>query len=86
MESLKVVGSPGWDSGHQEELRNSPEVKIHIWKVVIRVREKVRVFQYCTEKVLEGSGVGPTCMGDPHEHGQWVKSPKPWSRRTKILP
>ena len=69
MESTKVVRSLGWDPGCHEELWNSLEVKIHIWKVVIRVREKVRVFQYCTEKVLEGSGVGPTCMGDPNECG-----------------
>ena len=44
MESMKVVHSPGWDPGHHEELWNGPEVKIHIWKVVIRVPEKVRVF------------------------------------------
>ena len=44
MESLKVVRSPGWDPGHHEELRNGPEVKIHIWKVVIGVPKKVRVF------------------------------------------
>ena len=69
MESLKVVRGPRWDPGHHEEPRNSPEVKIHIWKVVIGFRKKFEFFGYCTGKVLEGSGVGPTCMGDPHERG-----------------
>jgi hypothetical protein len=67
VESPKVVQSLGRDPGHHEELRNSPEVKIHIWKVVIGFRKKFEFFRYCTRKVLEGSGVGPTCMGDPHE-------------------
>ena len=40
MESPKIVWSPGWDPGHHEELQNSPDVKIHIWKVVIGVMEK----------------------------------------------
>ena len=44
MESMKVVSSPGWDPEHHEDLWNSPEVNIHIWKVVIGVTEKVRVF------------------------------------------
>ena len=40
----KVVRSPGWDPGHHEELRNGPEVKIYIWKVVFGVPEKVSIF------------------------------------------
>ena len=69
MESLKVIRSPEWDPGHHEELRNGLEVKIYIWEVIFWAPEKVRFFQYCTGKVLEGSGVGPTYMGDPHERG-----------------
>ena len=67
MESPKVVRSPGWDLRHHEELRNGPEVKIYIWKVVVGVPIKSVFFRYSTGKVLEGFGVGPTCMGDPHE-------------------
>ena len=42
---LNVVRSPGWDPGRHEEFRNGPEVKIYIWKVVVRVPEKVRLFR-----------------------------------------
>jgi hypothetical protein len=65
VESPKVVRSLGWDPGYHEELRNGPEVKIYIWEVIFWVPEKVRVFPVCIGKVLEGSGVGPTCMGGP---------------------
>ena len=60
-----VVRSPGRDPGRHEEFRNGPEVKIYIWEVLFWPPENVRDFRYCTGKVLEGSGVGPTCMGGP---------------------
>ena len=52
----KVVQSPGWDPGHHEELRNGPEVKIYIWKVVFGVSKKVWFFPVLYRKVLECSG------------------------------
>ena len=42
MEGPKVVRSLGWDPGHHEELRNGPEIKIHIRQVGFRVPEKFR--------------------------------------------
>lgn len=50
-----VVRSLGWDPGHHEEVRNSPENKIHIWEVIFRVTRKVQDF-HIVPKVLEGSG------------------------------
>ena len=51
------------------------------------------IFRYCTGKVLEGSGVGPTCMGGPtwswvvvarpHTPGQGA--PRSPLRRNKII-
>ena len=62
--------------------RGVPEVKIYIWEVLFWPPENVRD---CTGKVLEGSGVGPTCMGGTHmDVGSGGKAPHPWSRRTKI--
>ena len=40
MEGPKDVQSLIWDPGHHEEVRNSPENKIHIWEVKFRVPEK----------------------------------------------
>ena len=58
-----VVRSPGQDPGRHEEFWNGPEVKIYIWKVVVRVPKKVRVFSVLYReasrrfrRVPEGSG------------------------------
>ena len=37
-----IVRSLGWDPGHHEEVRNSPENKIHIRKVIFPGFGKVR--------------------------------------------
>ena len=49
-----VVRSLGWDPGHHEEVRNSPENKIHIREVLFQGSEKVRYFDRRFYKVLEG--------------------------------
>ena len=51
----KIVRSLGWDPGHHEELRNSPEIKFHIRKVGFRVSGKFRDFSVKYRNVLEGS-------------------------------
>lgn len=54
-----VVRSLGWDPGHHEEVRNSPENKIHIREVIFRVSEKFEIFPVSyregSRKFLEGS-------------------------------
>ena len=62
---LNVVRSPRRDPGRHEEFRNGPEVKIYIWKVVVRVPGKVQVFSVLYReasrrfrRIPEGSG-GP---------------------------
>ena len=56
----KFVRSLGWDPGHHDEVRKSPENKIHIREVKFQVSEKFRIFPAESGKVLEGSeGVPP---------------------------
>ena len=38
MVKLKIVRSLEWDPGHDKELRNGPEIKFHIRKVVLGYR------------------------------------------------
>ena len=78
MESPKVVRSPGWDPGHHEELWNSPEVKIHIWKVVIGVPEKVRVFSVLYREGSRRFRSGAHLHGGTHMNvGSGGKAPHP---------
>ena len=42
---LKVVQSPGYDHGHDEESRNGRDVKIDILEGYIRILERFRVIQ-----------------------------------------
>lgn len=51
-----MIRSLGWDPRRNEELRNVPEIKIYIWKVVFRVLESLEYFPVLTGKLLEGSG------------------------------
>ena len=45
----KVVQSPGYDHGHDEEFRNGPEVKNYIYrKFCFGHRESFGVTRYCT--------------------------------------
>jgi hypothetical protein len=52
----KFVRSLGCDPGCHEEVRNSPENKIHIREVDFWVSEKFGIFPVVDWKVLEGSG------------------------------
>ena len=55
---LKVVQSPGWDPGHNEELRNVPEVKIDILDEGYWSPELFRGYQVMTSVSERGFG-GP---------------------------
>ena len=55
-----VVRSLGWDPGYHEEIRNGPENKIHIRKVLFRGWNGSGVF---IGNVLEGSGMSGTPEG-----------------------
>ena len=56
-----VVRSLRWDPGYHEDIRNGPENKIHIRKVLFRSSEMIPVF--FTRNVLEGSGRSGTPEG-----------------------
>jgi hypothetical protein len=76
MVSPKVVRSLGWDPGYHEELRNGPEIKIHIREVGFRVFGKFRNFPAEYRKVLERSGRGVPRWGPPALEGprgrEWI--------------
>ena len=77
----KFVRSLGWDPGYHDEVRNSPENKIHIREVKIPSFRKFGIF-------LEESGkvpMGPTCgpMYLEEESGPWGCCLAYWARRTK---
>ncbi len=64
-----VVRSLGWDPGHHEEVRNGPENKIHIRKVIFRVSEKFRNFSVLYRRVsrrFRRVTSGPTFSGGLH--------------------
>jgi hypothetical protein len=48
--SSNVVRSLGWDPRHHKEVRNGPENKIHIWKVIFRGSEKYGVLTGASRK------------------------------------
>ena len=82
-----LIRSLGWDPRHHEELRKSPENKIHIRKVVFggvgKVREfSVRVPEVSTRfrKVLEW---GPPDVWGPH--GPRGGAAATWASRTSPI-
>ena len=56
-----VVRSLGWDPGYHEVIRNGPENKIHIRKVLFR--SSGNVSDVFIGNVLEGSGMSGTPEG-----------------------
>src|SRR3954465_16069851 len=64
-----VVRSPGRDPGRHKEFRNGPEVKIYIWKVIIRTSGQVSglsVLYRDHRRVPGGPPGGATYPGGPH--------------------
>ena len=82
---LKVVQSPGYDHGHDEESRNGRDVKIHILDDMVRPRGQAHeAFRSMQKGVLRrpggqtpetlASGPGP----DADAHGVWVRRQGLW--------